>query len=108
MITQGAVTLWHSYVGENRLPVYKRTVYPAASIQADIKTEVTEGGLKSADILKIRIPTMEKLEIQNGDRIFIGASEEERPPQSGVHTVVGFADNRKGSPRVWHWKVICG
>jgi len=108
MITQGAVTLWHIFVGENRMPAYRRTVFPAASVQADVKTEVTEGGLKTADVIKIRIPTTESIEIKNGDRVFLGVSEEARPPQDGCYTVMGFADNRKGSPRMHHWKVVCG
>ena len=108
MIAQGAVTLWHMYVGEKRMPAYRRTVFPEASIQADVKAEVTEGGLKTADIIKLRIPTTESIDIQNGDAVFLGESEADRPPDKGVYTVVGFADNRKGSLGMHHWKVILG
>lgn len=108
MITNGAVTLWHSFVGENRMPAYKRTIFPEASIQEDVIAQSTEGGIKGANVVKIRIPTTESIEIQNGDRVFIGVSEAERPPQSGAYTVMGFADNRKGSLRMHHWKVVCG
>ncbi len=108
MITQGAVTLWHSFVGENRMPEYRRTVFPEASIQEDVMVQVTEGGIKGASVVKIRIPTDAALEIKNGDRVFIGISEEVRPPEKGTYAVMGFADNRKGSPRMHHWKVVCG
>lgn len=109
MITQGGVTLWHSggYDADTRMDSPSvRQYFPEASIQKDIKTTVTDGGLKTADVVKIRIPGDGDIQIKNGDRLMVGEHSEAEPPNDAF-TVVGFADNRKGSPAVQHWKVIC-
>ena len=110
MVTNGSVTLWH--IGEvdkkTRMNApSRRQFFPKASVQKDIKTMVTEGGLKTADVIKIRIPGNMDVEIQNGDKLIVGSCMDAEPPKNAF-TVMGFADNRKGSPAVRHWKVICG
>ena len=108
MITQGGITLWHD-AGDDKetrmeLPAV-RQYFPHASIQKDIKA-VVDNGLKTADVVKIRIPGDMEIQIKNGDRLMLGEHDESEAPQEAF-TVVGFADSRKGSPAVRHWKVVC-
>ena len=109
MITNGGVTLWHSGGYDKVTRMDKPSVrqfFPQASIQKDVKVTVNDG-LQSADVLKIRIPGSTGIQIKNGDRLMLGKCMEAEPPNE-AYTVVGFADNRKGSPEMHHWKVICG
>lgn len=108
MITNGSVTLWHSggYDPKTRMDLPSvRQYFPAASIQKDIKV-VEDSGLKTDDLLRIRIPGEMEIQIKNGDRLMIGEYTEQEPPDA-AYTVTGFADNRKGSRAVWHWKLVC-
>lgn len=108
MITNGGVTLWHcgGYDKTTRMDLPPiRQYFPAVSIQKDIKV-IADNGLKTADVLKIRIPTEADIQIKNGDKLMPGEHNEQEPP-GNAFTVTGFADNRKGSPAVRHWKVVC-
>ena len=111
MITNGGVTLWHAggYDKKTRMelpPV--RQYFPQASIQKDIKMSIDIGaGFRTADSLRVRIPGTVDIQIKNGDRLIVGESTAAEPPDDAF-TVKGFADNRKGSAPMWHWKVICG
>lgn len=109
MITQTGLTLWHDggYDKETRMelpPV--RQYFPQVSLQKDMKATVNNG-LQTADVLRIRIPGSIEIQIQNGDRVMLGDHSETEAPDDAF-TVLSYADNRKGSPPVWHWKVICG
>lgn len=110
MITNGSITLWHSggfdKVTRMDLPP-ARQYFPAVSIQKDIKVTIAaDNELKTADAIKIRIPGDAEIQIKNGDRVMMGEHTEAEAPDNAF-TVVGFADNRKGSRAVWHWKVVC-
>lgn len=111
MITNGSVTLWHcgGYDEVTRMDKPSvRQFFPAAAIQKDIKITVNNGeGFQTADVVRIRIPTAAAIHIKNGDRVALGAVRSSEPPDDAF-TVRGFADNRKGAPPMWHWKVICG
>lgn len=109
MITITGITLFHrGYDRETRMDSYQKQFFPDCSMQKDNVVTLTEGGLKSADVVKIRIPTLEEILIKNGDKIVIGACESAAPPKESAYTVTGFADNRKGSKQVQHWKVVAG
>lgn len=111
MITNGGVTLWHmgGYDKVTRMDKpFVRQYFPAASIQKDIKVTINnDEGFQSADVLQIRIPGAAEIAVKNGDRLLPGKHMESEPPQEAFF-VKGFADNRKGSVQMWHWKVICG
>lgn len=109
MITNESMTLWHEEVSpETRMNTYSVQNFPKIAVQHDNMTQLTDGGIKSANVLKIRIPTDEEIKIKNGDKLVIGLSEEAKPPAKGSYTVMGFSDNRKGSKAMHHWKVIAG
>ena len=109
MITITGITLFHrGYDRETRMDVYQKQFFPACSMQKDNVVTLTEGGLKSADVVKIRIPTLEEIIIKNGDKLVIGFCESAAPPKESAYNVTGFADNRKGSKQVQHWKVVAG
>lgn len=109
MITNAGVTIWHrSYDKISRMDVYQKQYFSACSLQKDHVVNLTDGGLQSADVLKIRIPTDETIFIQNGDKLMIGKSDLTAPPKEDAYTVTGYADNRKGSKQMRHWKVTAG
>lgn len=113
MLTQTDVTIWHvGYDKETRMDTVKQVYQGRASCQSDMVVSVEDnmksagGGLKSADVIKLRIPTDAELEIKNGDRLVLALSNEDTPPKD-AYTILHFADNRKLSRRMWHWKIIC-
>lgn len=106
MLTNTDVTIWHiGYDKQTRMDTAKQVYKGRASCQADIITTV-DNGLQSADVIKLRIPTTETLEISNGDRIVLELSEESTPPKEAF-TILHFSDNRKLSQNMWHYKIIC-
>lgn len=107
MITQRGITIWHKgYDAGSRMNSWEPVYYPFCSLQEDVKVTVTDGGLKSANVIKIRIPTAEEIAIANGDKVITGKYLVSAPPDT-AYSVIGFADNRKGSVNTWHWKVVC-
>jgi hypothetical protein len=99
-------TLFHrGYDPATRMERYTASYFERASVQMQNQAMVTNGGLKAANVIRVRIPTEEALTIANGDKAVIGKCEADVPP-AGAYTVLGFADNRRGSLAVRHWKVI--
>ena len=109
MITNESITLWHATVDpKTRMHTYTIQRFSKISLQKDVMTNLADGGLKSANVLKIRIPTEKSIAISNGDKLIVGLSNEASPPAKNSYTVMGFADNRKGNKNIRHWKVIAG
>lgn len=107
MITNITVTLWRQgYDKASRMDVWERQVFPEASLQRDCKVQVKDGKLEGADAVRLRIPTDRNISIACGDKVSLGSCPGPEPPPDAL-TVIGFADNRKGSRRMWHWKVVC-
>lgn len=114
MITNADMTLYHAgYDPATRDDCYTRRYFDRVSLQEDVKVTVLDNGLKSANVIQIRIPISDDIKIANGDKVVIGQCDEPEPPQDtkdspyDVYTVIGYADNRKGSAFMWHWKVVC-
>ena len=108
MITQTSMTLFHEgFDTSTRMEMHKKQFFPNVSMQKDIVSNITDGGLKSANVIKIRIPISITVDIANGDKVVLGECDDTTPPAEKSHTVIGYADNRKGSPKMWHWKVVC-
>lgn len=106
MLTNGAITIYHAQDDkETRMDTYVREYFPEVSVQKDIQAVVLESGLRADDVIRVRIPTSDALQLSNGDRVVLGACDRDLPPEN-AHTVIGFADNRKGSRDVWHWKLV--
>lgn len=106
MLTQTDVTIWHYGHDEaTRMGTVKMVYQGRASCQADMVASV-EDGLKAADVIKLRIPTEEMLDIKNGDRVVLEKSDAQTPP-TDAYTILHFADNRKLSRPMRHWKLIC-
>ena len=105
MLITNDITIFHKGVDlQTRLSTWSCTHFLGVSCQKDTKVSVLGDGLKSANVVRIRIPTVEDVAICNGDKVCFGNAE--TLPQDAF-TVIGFADNRKGSRDLWHWKVIC-
>lgn len=107
MITNGSITLWHEGVDpKTRMETFTVRKFEGVSMQKDVITNLTDGGLKSANVIKIRIPTEEDILIKDGDKLVTYLSDSSLPPAKDCFTVMTYADNRKGSKKMWHWKVI--
>lgn len=107
MISNASVTVWTETVDpKTRTELFSVQCFDGVSLQKDVMTELTDGGIRSANVLKIRIPTTETLSIRNGDKLTPYRSEADVPPEQDCYTVMIVSDNRKGSESVWHWKVI--
>lgn len=105
MITNAGITIFNKgHDPTTRMDAWTKAYYPEVSCQKDIKVNVLDNGLKSADVIRIRIPTDGEVIISNGDKVVLGTTSENKPPKD-AHTVIGYADNRRGSLK--HWKVIC-
>lgn len=105
MITNADITIFHKgYDPATRLNTWGSKYFANVSMQNDTKVNVLGDGLKSANIVKVRIPTTENIDIANGDKVVLGNAS---VLSEKAYTVIGFADNRKGSPNMHHWKVIC-
>ena len=106
MLTNDVITLWHrGYNQSFRMDEWILVGTFRASVQKDHIVTPQDKGIVSSDTVKVRIPIADELLIANGDKAIIGASRDDKPPKD-AHTVLAFADNRKGSRRVWHWKVV--
>lgn len=101
------ITLYHQSVNKaTRLKEWAPKYYPNVSIKEDVISTVTDGGLKSANIVKIRIMTEKVVQVAKGDKVALGSSSSTTPPD-GAYSVIAFSNNRRGSKNRWHWKVIC-
>ena len=106
MLTQTDVTIWHmGYDKATRMDTAKVVYKGRASCQADMVVTLNDG-LQHADVVKLRIPTEQTIELKNGDRIVLELSDAEEPPNDAF-TILHFADNRKLSRPMWHYKIIC-
>lgn len=107
MLTNADITLYHKgYNPQTRMEDWTREYYPAANVQRDIMTAITDNGVQYANAIKIRIPTDETIVIANEDKVIVGYCSDTSPPKE-AHTVVGYADNRRGGAYMRHWKVVC-
>lgn len=99
----GGVTIYH-YDAESGN--YKREQYTRASIYHGTRTAPQEGGFVSAGYCRIRIPTSESIEISTDDYVFLGLTDE--PIDKGrCMKVSAFADSRRGSKNMHHWRIEC-
>lgn len=119
MITNADLTLYHIWINpETRKKEYHRTVVRNVHWYTDQKTALGDGGLKSADEYKIRIPlesctgylppmeykgtTEGSWTIENGDLFVCGVVdlEIEKASELSVYhpgQVLSWSDNRRGS-----------
>lgn len=131
MITNATITIYNRKRGDkDTYDTWNRTVLRDVHVYIDHKTALTESGLKSADVYKIRIPeevenadrylppeeyeraetSEEYWTIQNDDQIVIGECEMEIEKPSNLTAVSqrhckvnSWSDNRFGS--IPHWRV---
>lgn len=102
-----AITIYHHAVNATtRLKEWTSRQYDRVTSQTDIKVSVLQGGMEAANVVKLRIKTQEVIAIALTDKVVIGLEYSPTPPDDAL-TVIGFADNRKGSLNTWHWKVMC-
>lgn len=59
--------------------------------------------MAKADTSVVRIPTIEELTINAGDKIVLGITDAPSPPPDGVLTITGWRDRRIGTQP--HWRI---
>ena len=109
MIVTCGVTLYHACVDqESRMERYEKTYFPKASVyqQVSMKHRRNKNGPWAQWDTVIRIPVCEEIALAVGDRLIFGSSAGDIPPEKSLQ-VCEFADNRRGSKKVQHWKVVC-
>ncbi len=103
------ITLYHMTLDEEtRKEIFTRLVLQNATVFQETGEERrhSQDGPWRARETVIRVPMREMMHIGIGDRIVLGRCEEEIPPQESL-VVNSFADNRRGSYRTWHYKIVC-
>ncbi len=99
MTVNGAVTVWH---WNEETEEYAPTVFYAAHIYNETRTDVSDGGFVHGNTCKVRIPTTSTIDISTDDYIYIGIAEGSISKGECLK-VVAFCDNRKcTSP---HWRI---
>ncbi len=109
MLTNAAITLWHrgAICPETRMETgFLRLYFPKVSLRQELGIIGHLIGRSEKDELSIRIGTRDDLPIMPGDRVIVGRSGLETPPEH-AKVVTSVTDNRHGSRRVGHWKVVC-
>lgn len=98
------ITLYHfDEDGE----MWEKTVY-TASINGRVEAVIGRGEIVYDNIYVVRIPTDDDIALQVGDRIYWGEIESSEPPNdNSAMYVTAFADNRRGSPKLRHWRIDC-
>ncbi len=102
MTTNTAITVWH-YNDDSE--VYERKTFKEAWACNSRKKLEESKGRTSKNICKIRIPTMNDIELQLGDYVRLGIHNDEQPERGKDMAVCELADNRRGS--MPHWRVLC-
>lgn len=102
-VKNGSVTLYHY---DENTEVYLQAYFESVSVFLDNKVITNDRGLTADDVLKIRIYTDEAIAIDKDDRLVLGRAETAIPPKTGTYKVIGFSDNRRGSKKMWHWRVL--
>ena len=120
MITNSDITVYNRISGDStHYDTWNRTVLHGVHVHVDHKTAITDNGLKSAEVYKIRIPAdipeagqylPPDWTIQNDDQIVLGECqiEIERPADLKAvfqkHCkVTSWSDNRFGTTP--HWRI---
>ena len=106
MITNSDITIYNRISGDStHYDTWIRTVLHGVHVHVDHKTAVTDNGLKSAEVYKIRIPA-----IQNDDQIVLGECQIEIEKPADLKAVfqkhckvTSWSDNRFGT--VPHWRI---
>lgn len=108
MITNKTITLYHyngdeweiSYVGA--ASVFERTNAEQAS-----RVQNSYKGFVEGCSAIVRIPVLDEIKVEVGDRIVTKASSEAKPPKDNVMHIKAVTDNRRGSKHMQHWRLDC-
>ena len=90
------VTLYHY---DEEKDVEREYFFPKAKVHGTTKIGDLSHGRRTQNEHIVRIFTDDKIEVACGDKVFSEGFNEKL-------TVVGFADNRRGSKRIRHFKLI--
>ena len=105
------ITLYHKeYDPATRLDVWKRTQYKAVSWYGRQAATVGDSGLNTADAYTVRIYTGAVATVSIGDIVVRGLFDIADPKKAqkqaqAAFVVTSVSDNRRGSPRMQHWRI---
>lgn len=95
MKTNTSAVLYH-YDEESGTEIIQR--FTDAAVSGVTKISESDGNRKNISNYVLRIPTRTKLTISCGDKVYVSAADK-------TYTVLGYSDNRRGSLRMWHWRL---
>lgn len=101
MIRNSTVTVYHQ-AGDG----YVRHFFPRVSLHHKNGIQTGESGHAAKNSLIVRVFTQEELLLQPGDILVIGYSESLLPPTENFYTVRELVDNRRGSGKMQHYKLV--
>ena len=101
MVINKVVTLFHNFEDDG----YKFAFSLPASVHFVRGKTPTVSGIDIHNKATIRIFTRKQLEISEGDYIMIGKHDELYKDDALI--VSSYTDNRRGSPRMQHWRIDC-
>ncbi len=103
MVINGAITLFHY---DESAEEYKYAFSLPASVLLRRSGEADIDGITGNNSAVIRIFTSEQLEMLPGDYVMVGICSE--LDKENALQISSVTDNRRGSPRVQHWRIDCG
>lgn len=102
MVKNGSITVYH-YNGKR----WERSCFDGVSVYFNDGALISKGITAEAS-LTVRIWTNEDINIAHGDKVLIGCYTAQEPPKGNdTHVVSGILDNRRGSYKMRHWRLIC-
>ena len=85
----------------------ERIFLPEVSLSLSVGTRVGARGHEERNGLTVRIPGKNGVAVCPGDRVLPGEHPDFLPPENAF-LVTAVQDNRKGSPKIQHIKVVAG
>lgn len=101
MIRNSAVTMYHE-TEEG----WQRMFFCRVSLHCQNGIRTGEPGQASKNAVTLRIFTQQDCSIAPGDKVIPGYCESLLPPTENAYTVLEVTDNRRGSGRMQHYKVV--
>lgn len=102
MKTNARLTLYHF---DSATETYHRQYFDAVSLYTAVKSAAADGGFVYDNTFKIRIPTKAAIEIDTGDYVYIGFTQDTEPDKRRCCKVMEYSDNRRGG--LPHWRLEC-
>ncbi len=102
MLTNGCIALYHYCENTNS---WRRSYFPAVSIFRRFASDVSSGDFSPDNNCVIRVPNHANANVEIGDYVYIGSTQNSEPDLKACLKVTSFVRNNRG--RSPHLKIIC-